>query len=90
MASYYIRKVTFKNREVILKQGEPAERFLILLFFSSIFGACRRRTPRTRADLKVPWDWSRRDLSDATARFDLAPRRSPSACAEQSFELTNR
>ena len=35
-------------------------------------GACRRRTPRTRVDLKVPEDASHRDPSDATLRFDLA------------------
>ena len=35
-------------------------------------GARRRRTPRARADLKVPKDASHRDRSDATRRFDLA------------------
>ena len=45
-------------------------------------GACRRRTPRTRVDLKVPEDAYHRDLSGATLRLELAPRRSPSACAE--------
>ena len=45
-------------------------------------------------DLRVPKDASRRDLSDATLRFDSAPRRLPSACAEKlpknrSFKKTN-
>ena len=35
-------------------------------------GACQRRTPRTRADLKVPPDAPHGDLaSNATLRFDL-------------------
>ena len=38
-----------------------------------IFGACRRRTPTARADLKVPTDASCRDASDATLRSDPAP-----------------
>ena len=50
--------------------------------FFQYLGACRRRTQRTCIDLKVPKDASDRDLSDATLRFDLAPRCSPSACAE--------
>ena len=40
--------------------------------------------PRTRVDLKVSKDTSRRDLSDATVRPDQAPRRSQSARAEVS------
>ena len=51
--------------------------------FSRHLGACRRRPPRARADQKVPKDASHRDLSDATLRFDLAPRRSLSARAER-------
>ena len=43
--------------------------------------------PRTRADLKVPKGASHRDLSDATLRFDPAPRRSPSACPEKSPKI---
>ena len=42
------------------------------VFFSRRLGACRRRTPRTRVDLKVPQDAPHRDLSDAPLRFDLA------------------
>ena len=53
-------------------------------FFFQYLGACRRRTPRTCADLKVPKDASGRDLSDATLRFDLAPcvprRHAPKSC----------
>ena len=40
--------------------------------FVQYLGACRRRTPRTRIDLKVPTDASHRGLSDATLRFDPA------------------
>ena len=40
--------------------------------FLGYLGARRRRTPRTRDDLKVPEDASDRELSDATLRFDLA------------------
>ena len=53
----------------------------VLIFFQYL-RACQRRTPRTRVDLKVPRDASHQDLSDANLRFDLAPRRSPSACLE--------
>ena len=53
-------------------------------FFFQYLRACRRRTPRTRADLKVLKDASCRDLSDATLRFDLAlgvcRRRAPKSC----------
>ena len=42
-------------------------------FFFQHLGACRRRAPRSRADLKVPEDTSRRDFSGATRRSDLAP-----------------
>ena len=35
------------------------------IFKKILVGACRRRTPRTRVDLKVPTDASHRDLSDA-------------------------
>ena len=41
-------------------------------FFLQNLGACRRRTPRTRVDPKVPKDASDRDLSDAALRLDLA------------------
>ena len=37
-----------------------------------LFGACRRRTPRTRADLNVPKDASHQDPFGATFRSDLA------------------
>ena len=40
--------------------------------FFQCLGACRRRTPRTRVDIKVPTDASHRDLFDATLRFDPA------------------
>ena len=36
-------------------------------FFFQYLGACRRRRPRTRADLNVPKDASDRELSDATS-----------------------
>ena len=42
-------------------------------------GACRRRAPGTRADLKVPEDASRRDLRDATPPDSIEP----SACPEK-------
>ena len=56
-------------------------------FFFQYLAACRRRTPRTGADLKVPKDASHRDLSDAALRFGLAPRRSPSACSEKLLKI---
>ena len=44
-----------------------------IAFFSPWdLGACRRRTPRTRVDLKVPEDASHPDRSDATLRSELA------------------
>ena len=52
--------------------------------FFQYLGACRRRTPKTRADLKVPKDASHRDLSHSTPRFDLAlgvrRRHAPESC----------
>ena len=59
-------------------------------FFCQRLGACRRRTPRTRVDLRVPKDASRRELSSAALRSDPAPRRSPSACAEESPKKNRR
>ena len=56
-------------------------------YFFKCPGACRRQMPTTRADLKVPKDASHRDLSDATLRSDLAPRRLPSACAERLLKI---
>ena len=50
-----------------------------LLFFKSI-GACRRRTPRTAADLKEPKDErSHRDFSDVVPPLRSGPRCLPSA-----------
>ena len=51
------------------------------LFFQCL-GACRRRTPRTRAELKVPKDAPHPRPLRATIR-PSPPRRSPSACAEK-------
>ena len=42
------------------------------IFLKKLFGACRRRTLRTRVDLKVTKDAPDRDLSDAAFRFDIA------------------
>ena len=56
-------------------------------FFFDNLGACRRRTPGARVNLKVPKNASHRDLFDATLRFDLAPRRSPSACPEKLLKI---
>ena len=53
-------------------------------FFFQYLGACRRRTPTTCVDLKVPEDASHRDLSDAALRLDLSfgvdRRRAPKSC----------
>ena len=61
------------------------------LFFGNCFGACRRRTPRSRADVKgaqkarlaatLPMPHS------GSAR---APRRSPSACSERVGNVRQR
>ena len=72
-----------RSRPRRVPSGYPADRPHRSLFFSTYLGACRRRTPRSRADVKVSKDASNRDPSEATLRFDLAPRRSPSACAEK-------
>ena len=56
-------------------------------FFFQFLGACRRRTPRICVDLRVRKDASHRVLSDATLRSDLAPRRSPSECAEKLLRI---
>ena len=56
----------------------------------NVFGACRRRTPRTEVDQRVPKDASRRDLSDATLLCDLAPRRMPSASSEKVAKVDPR
>ena len=40
---------------------ELADLFLFFCFFSQHLGACRRRTPRTRVDPKVPEDAPHRD-----------------------------
>ena len=37
--------------------------------------------------MKVPKDASHRDIPDARLRSDLAPRRSPSACAEKVLKI---
>ena len=50
-----------------MQSGETYE-----IFCSYDLGACRWRTPRTRADLGVPKDAFPRDISNATLRFDLA------------------
>ena len=55
--------------------------------FFNISGACRRRTPRTRVDLKAPKDASHRGLFDAALRSDLAPRHSPLVCAEKLLRI---
>ena len=68
-----------------LLRGSPID--IVCMFFSRYLGACRRRTPRTRVDLNVPKGASCRDLSDATLRFDLNPRRSPSACPEKLLKI---
>ena len=57
------------------------------LFFQYL-GACRRQTPRTRVDLKVPKDARLAETFPAVplpTRF--VPRRSPSACAEKSPKM---
>ena len=62
-----------------------------IVFFPQHLGACRRRTPRAFVDPKVPKGASRRDLSDAALRLGLAPRRSPSVCAEKlQIDLRHR
>ena len=65
------------------KMPNAAARRKIRDFFQQLFGACRRRTPMARTDLKAPEDASCRDLSDATPDSVQSPRRSPSACAEK-------
>ena len=65
-------------------QAPDPHRDVIHNYFFQHLGACRRRTPRACADLKVSQDASRRDLSDATLRLDLGLGVSPSACAEKS------
>ena len=52
------------------------------MFFVKYLGARRRQTPGTHVNMKVPKDASHRHFSDAALRFDVAPRRSPSACPE--------
>ena len=56
-------------------------------FFFHYLGACRRRTPRTRADLKVPRDTPHPRRSRCHPPFSIEPlgarrRRSPSAFAK--------
>ena len=54
-------------------------------FFLQYLGARRRQNAEDRADLKVP-----EDLLNAALRFGLAPRRSPSSCAEKLFKIDPR
>ena len=62
-------------------------RMLECVFFGQYLEACRRRTPRTAADPKTPKAASRRDLSNAPLRFDLAlgarRRHAPKSCQQQ-------
>ena len=57
-------------------------------FFFQYSGACRRRTPRTRVDSKVPKKTRLIEtFPNATLPdFDPAPRQSPSVCAENFVE----
>ena len=55
-------------------------------FFFQQLGSCRHQTPRKRVDLQVHNDTWDLDLSNATLRLDLTPRRSPSACPENDVE----
>ena len=67
----------------VIEAFEPLPITWSVVFFQNL-GACRRRAPRTRADLKVPKDASRQDLSASTLRFDLAlgvrRRHAPKQC----------
>ena len=59
-------------------------------FFSQYLGACRRRPPRARVDLKVPKDASHQDISHAALRVDLAvggQRRHPTKVDENKSAL---
>ena len=64
-------------------------------FFFDISEPCRRRTPRSRADLRVARDAPCRDLSDATLRFDPAlgvrrrhaPKKSPKIDPRSDLQL---
>ena len=53
--------------------------------FHGYLGACQQRNPRACADLKVPNDASRRDLSDTMLRPESALR-APLACSEMFGE----
>ena len=57
--------------------------FVRARFFSNISEHADGERRGSVADLKVPKDASRRDLSDATPPIQLSRRRSPSACAEK-------
>ena len=59
-------------------------------FFVQHLGACRRRTPRTHVDLKVPKDASHPRLFQRCPPIRSSPRRSPSACPEKLLKVDPR
>ena len=67
--------------------ADPRDRFATL---DVLFGARRRRMPRARSDRRVASESSRRELSAAILRSDLALRVSPSACAEDVRRQVDR